>query len=486
MSDFVSEDTRPNTIFIQIASYRDPELLPTLRDCIKNAEFPENLIFGICWQKADEDSLEEFANDPRFRVTPVPYRESKGACWARNTLQQLYKDEKYTLQIDSHMRFANHWDTLAINMVKSFQAQGHTKPLLTGYISSYDPENDPAGRVQVPWKMVLNKIIPETGIPMYLPSSFSAEETALNAPLKSKFYSAHFCFTLGEFSKEVQHDPNIYFTGEEINIAIRSYTHGYDLFHPDCIIVWHEYTRKGRTKHWDDHTEWWKTEEESKTHLKKFLHNIINDIPIEKYGLGKVRTFHEYELYSEIDFKNKKIRLRENEKEYEYTLQIPQTDPVELIVISVQDENNKQLFRKDLTEYVPSLKVSFISTSKPHKWIYWPCDKINGWYNRTETLIIDVKEALQETINENVQITIKEEVKENEYKYTLDIPFSENFDFILIAFDDVDGNSLFRIDLVQYVSSLGVVFKSSTKPHKWVYWHHNKENGWGKKIETIL
>jgi hypothetical protein len=191
-------------------------------------------------------------------------------------------------------------------------------------------------------------------------------------------------------------------------------------------------------------------------------------------------------LYSEIDFKNKKIRLRENEKEYEYTLQIPQTDPVELIVISVQDENNKQLFRKDLTEYVPSLKVSFISTSKPHKWIYWPCDKINGWYNRTETLIIDVKEALQETINENVQITIKEEVKENEYKYTLDIPFSENFDFILIAFDDVDGNSLFRIDLVQYVSSLGVVFKSSTKPHKWVYWHHNKENGWGKKIETIL
>ena len=29
------------TIYIQIASYRDPELLNTLNDCINNAERPE-------------------------------------------------------------------------------------------------------------------------------------------------------------------------------------------------------------------------------------------------------------------------------------------------------------------------------------------------------------------------------------------------------------------------------------------------------------
>ena len=31
---------RKNTIFVQIAAYRDPELLPTLRNMIKNANKP--------------------------------------------------------------------------------------------------------------------------------------------------------------------------------------------------------------------------------------------------------------------------------------------------------------------------------------------------------------------------------------------------------------------------------------------------------------
>ena len=30
-------------IFVQIASYRDPELLPTIRDCIDKAKHPEML-----------------------------------------------------------------------------------------------------------------------------------------------------------------------------------------------------------------------------------------------------------------------------------------------------------------------------------------------------------------------------------------------------------------------------------------------------------
>ena len=50
------------TIFISIASYRDPELLPTLRDCLANAKNPKRLKFGICWQKDDTESLEEFTD----------------------------------------------------------------------------------------------------------------------------------------------------------------------------------------------------------------------------------------------------------------------------------------------------------------------------------------------------------------------------------------------------------------------------------------
>ena len=52
-------------IFIQIASYRDPQLITTLRDCISNAKYPDNLVFSIAWQHSVEDewdSLYEYKN----------------------------------------------------------------------------------------------------------------------------------------------------------------------------------------------------------------------------------------------------------------------------------------------------------------------------------------------------------------------------------------------------------------------------------------
>ena len=52
---------------------------------------------------------------------------------------------------------------------------------------------------------------------------------------------------------EVPYDPELYFHGEEITLAIRAFTHGYTLFHPPEHVLWHEYTRYYRQKHWDDH-----------------------------------------------------------------------------------------------------------------------------------------------------------------------------------------------------------------------------------------
>ena len=244
------------TIFIQIASYRDPELLKTLKDCLDNAEFPDRLRFGICWQHSDEDewdTLDQYKNDSRFRILDVNYKDSTGACWARNSIQQLYQGEDYTFQLDSHHRFIRHWDTELIGMLKDLQAKGHAKPLLTSYISSYNPETDPKGRTQSPWLMNFDRFTPE-GVIFFLPATIPNYQN-LTEPVPSRFYSAHFAFTVGQFAVEVQHDPEFYFHGEEITIAVRAFTHGYDLFHPHKIIAWHEYTRKGRTKQWDDDPE---------------------------------------------------------------------------------------------------------------------------------------------------------------------------------------------------------------------------------------
>lgn len=93
-------------IFVQIASYKDPELLPTIKHCLERAKNPENLTFGICWQKDDTDnSINEYINNSNFSIAVIPATKSKGTCWARHITNQMLRDEDYTLQIDSHTRF---------------------------------------------------------------------------------------------------------------------------------------------------------------------------------------------------------------------------------------------------------------------------------------------------------------------------------------------------------------------------------------------
>ena len=46
-----------STIFVQIASFRDPQLNPTLQDMLSKAKYPKNLRIGICNQYNEEDNF---------------------------------------------------------------------------------------------------------------------------------------------------------------------------------------------------------------------------------------------------------------------------------------------------------------------------------------------------------------------------------------------------------------------------------------------
>ena len=78
------------TIFISVAAYRDPELGPTLRDCITRARYPDELRFGVCWQHDEAEAAPQELADRRMRVIDTPWRESRGACWARAEIMQLW------------------------------------------------------------------------------------------------------------------------------------------------------------------------------------------------------------------------------------------------------------------------------------------------------------------------------------------------------------------------------------------------------------
>ncbi len=99
-------------IFIQIASYRDPQLVPTIESALENAKKPKNLVFGIARQFHPEDgfdNLDKYRKDKRFRILDVLYSDSKGVCWARNQVQQLYGGEEYTMQISCLAFLQTRW-----------------------------------------------------------------------------------------------------------------------------------------------------------------------------------------------------------------------------------------------------------------------------------------------------------------------------------------------------------------------------------------
>jgi hypothetical protein len=408
------------TIFVQIAAYRDPQLRATIEDMLAQAKNPKNLRIGVARQFHPEDGfddLSDYEKDSRFRILNIPYTESKGVCWARHQVQQLYSGETYTLQIDSHMRFEKNWDDEMIKMIKKLQKKGHKKPLLTGYVSSFDPDNDPAGRTQEPWRMAFDRFTPE-GVVFFLPETIPGWKD-LKEPIPARFYSAHYCFTLGQFSTEVQHDPEFYFHGEEISITVRAYTHGYDLFHPHKVLIWHEYTRKGRTKQWDDDKDW---------HRKNVACHIKNrqllGVDGEKYDgnysewFGTERTIRDYEKYAGLLFSKRAIQQEtldktyppntynyETEEEwidsflriYKHCIdlnlsQVPEDD-YDFWVVAFHNSKDETLHRQDATESeIKGYKQSqspfaniwrtFNTPENPAYWVVWPHSKSKGWCER--------------------------------------------------------------------------------------------------------
>ena len=290
-------------IFVQIASYRDPELIPTVLDLVSKAIDPTKLRIVVAWQHDDLETLEPIKN--LIEYIDIPYIESRGVCWARSLIQQKYKGEEYTLQLDSHHRFVQGWDAILLNMYDQCKSMGSEYPLLTTYLPNYDAFTEEF--INEAWQIKVEKFMDEG--PLFFVPEPILNFKELDSPIPARFYSGHFAFTDGQFCKQVSHDPEYYFYGEETNIGVRAFTYGYDLYHPHQLIAWHQYNRNYRPTHWNDHKfknhEWWNIDKKS---TSKFCNDFgIDGKTINKNIFGTVRSLQDYELYAGIRFSDRYI-----------------------------------------------------------------------------------------------------------------------------------------------------------------------------------
>lgn len=415
------------TILVHLPAYREPELVPTIKDALNQAEHPERIHFGICRQFNAEDgfdNVDEFRKDPRFKIYDMPYEEAKGLPYARAIInEQLLDDENFVLQLDAHHRFTKNWDSTLIGWYDELKEDGHN-PLICGYLPYYNPFKDPEDRVKEPWFSEAASFYPH-GTIFIRPTGFAVDWKKLNKPVPARFISGHFCFGPNKWAKDVRHDPNIYFSGEEINLTVRSFTHGYDLFHPHRVIIWHATMREERAGKlvWDDDykrggTRWWKQQDIARARIRQLLQTEDNGFDLTGYDLGTVRTLRDYEKYAGIHFKKKSFQVHtkqnllppnpiiEDEQEWENSFMesfyhlvdvkpqyLPEKD-YNFILVAFDDENGKGIE----TEYITDKRLKlflekgqpihyekmFMTDRSPKKVVYWGHSESRGWAERHE------------------------------------------------------------------------------------------------------
>ena len=157
-------------------------------------------------------------------------------------------------------------------------------------------------------------------------------------PQVALFWGACFSFGSGDQIREVPYDPycDYVFMGEEISMAARLYTHGYDLYHPQKMVVFHMWERH-RPTFWqqfnnpsnEEHKKRRNMEKMGYERLKYLLdtpdtttasatttatatatqknNQAIVALKASPYGLGSARTLEQYEQTIGISISKQKV-----------------------------------------------------------------------------------------------------------------------------------------------------------------------------------
>jgi len=235
----------PGNIFISIACYRDPEVIPTVKDAYNKAKFKSNLIFGIYAQMAEEDNKLDFSfiNDNQIRLLIKPHFKARGPSYARYIIyNKLYKDELFYLQIDSHSRFIENWDEELVNMLLSLKANS----VISTYPKGYQLNSDYLQKDRRMNVMKLKKI--RDGIPIW-----ESQMKELDGMQRNLFWAAGYSFCYGVIFKFVPFDPYLknLFWGEEFLMSIRFYTNNIKIYTPNKDVVYTLWSRNYRHTFWE-------------------------------------------------------------------------------------------------------------------------------------------------------------------------------------------------------------------------------------------
>ena len=301
-------------IFVSVAAYCDPVLPFTLQSALDHAKNPAGLRFGIV-----DQSPEPLSAPPRgasyMRMDP---RDARGPCFARAIAMGFYGGEDWFLQVDSHMDFDDGWDERLVDQARSLM-QGRKGVVLTTYPAAFEfVDGKPVHKAFT--NRVLACVVSSGAgfMPGNYALRFGATNVETDSPLPGFHVGAGCLFAYGRLALDFPYDPALYFVGEEQSLSLRLFTHGWDIFHPPGMPIYHLYSPTGkdaaapRPMHWDSEHDrerafrWNDLEKASQSRLTA----LVRGLRLGVYGLGTERTLADFAAFSGIDYARRVIESR--------------------------------------------------------------------------------------------------------------------------------------------------------------------------------
>ena len=317
-----SKHNGEETIFISLASYRDPECTPTVESIFQRAKNPNRIRVAIIDQrKNDEDPscnrpLVPCEQDPgqvlcRFEHL-IDYREYEahlmvGPTFARHIGHRMYRGEYFSMQVDSHVRFVEHWDE---DIIDQWTSAGDEMAVLTTYMSDVVNSIDPVSHKSLRENRAImcNALFDGIGDStehIRFGVQPNSKPKIKSSPMLEPFWAAGFSFARGHFLVQVPYDAYLplVFQGEEISMTVRGFTYGYDFFAPVRNVAFHMYAIRGNQEQRLKVKTFIENETIFPGAKEKAYHRLNGIIRLSKaapfydkeqssYGLGNARTPH--------------------------------------------------------------------------------------------------------------------------------------------------------------------------------------------------
>lgn len=273
-------------VHAQVCAYDDPDTPATVRSLLVDPGLPVRVTVLL---QTNSPSLVDRVRDEGADIIHVKRQDTWTFGWARAMVAGRWLNEPWVCGFDSHTRVVEGWAA----KLKEQSGLVPRKSVFTTYPSSLACDIGADGPFEV-HPMILK---PKDDQKWYNPGrpGFVAKRVADGPPQPARMWAGGFWWAPSDWQREVPVDPTLSYGRHELLTFIRSWTAGWDFWHPGIGIAAHRYGRQGRPMFWNDHPV--VSKQLTKLNEERWA-QLIRDKQVTAMGLGSVRTLEEWETWT--------------------------------------------------------------------------------------------------------------------------------------------------------------------------------------------